>query len=152
MVAPKSNNPRSFAEFDAHLTYLSVGITVETVGPYLSSTGWEVSLDPAGNPIKRTRTSRYLGYGKVNDLWKLVIGNCDEHQEYDVRGHLHKDSHTGDDLIEEGEIELVPLHQASRQLRIEALRHIERLLTRINELAKEQIRAIEQASEIAKAL
>jgi hypothetical protein len=137
------------ADLNAKLEKLNVGISIDD-GPFMHATGWEVTRNDAGDPVSRTRTAYYLGYGKLHDRWQLALVNCGESQEY-TDGRLNK-TQWGDDEIESAQSFFTALPEAPRHLRIKALSNLDGLLSIIKGRAEQQTETIQAARKLVDTL
>jgi len=137
------------ADLNAKLATLNIGLSLEdSDGPTLSQTGWVVERSNNGTPVDRTRESCYLGYTKLNEQWQLAVVKCSERQEYTDSGTPQK-APMGYDEVESYNIDLIPLLQSSRDLRISALANVKELLHVLQIRAEIVIQTIQEARAFA---
>jgi len=141
----KSNSVNEIiADLNATLEKLNVGIEVDD-GPILHTSNWTWPEDHAN---VRTRHVCHLGYAKLGEHWQLAVAEYNEIQEVED-GRPEKDDY-GNDETEYGELSsFIPLLQAPRSLRIEALAEVENLFSTLKERAESRIKAIDKARELA---
>lgn len=91
----------------------------------------------------RIRDVSYLGYDRLGDKWQLAIKHVEEEITLDE---------DGDECIEQLNPEYVPLLQASRDLRLAALKKLPELLDDLKSRGQNILDTIADAEKLAESL
>jgi len=128
--------------------------TISTINEKLArlNFGIEVWLDNPWNALSsstrdqgktRVRDVSYLGYDRLGDKWQLAIKDVEEEITLDENG---------DECVEQLNPEYVALLQASRDLRLAALKKLPELLDELKIRGQHILNTIADAEQLAESL